>query len=103
MSSFPCTGCGCCCRRINQAVRHFNINDKKHPLYFPYGWDEDGVCDNLTEDNKCTIYEERPLICNIEKFGKYMELNPKEFFAQNIRACNYMMDLDNIPLQFRIK
>jgi Fe-S-cluster containining protein len=103
MSSFPCSGCGCCCRRINQAVSHFKAKSKKDPMYFPYTWDENGVCENLTEDNKCKVYDKRPLICNIESYGNHMKVNEQEFYQANIRACNYMMDLDNIPLEFRIK
>jgi Fe-S-cluster containining protein len=103
MSSFPCSGCGCCCRRINQAVSHFKAKSKKDPMYFPYTWDENGVCENLTEENKCKVYDKRPLICNIESYGNYMKVNEQEFYQVNIRACNYMMDLDNVPLEFRIK
>jgi len=103
MSSFPCTGCGSCCRRIKHAVSHYNVKSKKDPMYFPYSWDENGVCENLTEDNKCKVYDNRPLICNIEKYGNYMKVNVDEYYQANIRACNYMMDLDNVPLEFRIK
>ena len=80
-----------------------NINDKKDPMYFPYKWDKNGVCEHLVEDNKCKIYYKRPLICNIDRFSKYLNLNTKEFYDLNISACNKMMDEDNIPLQFRIK
>lgn len=102
MTNFPCTGCGCCCRRINVAVGHYNVKSKKDPLFFPYKWDENGVCENLTEDNKCKIYENRPLICNVEKFAEYHNLNKKEFYAANIRACNYMMESDGVSPEFRI-
>ena len=101
--SFPCTGCGCCCKRIKSAVKHYNVTDKKHPLYFPYTWDENGVCENLTEDNKCKVYDNRPLLCNVDKFAEYINYNKKEFYKSNIRACNYMMDLDNVSLELRIK
>ena len=101
--NFPCTGCGSCCKRISNAVSHYNIKDKKNPLYFPYTWDENGVCENLTDDNKCKVYHDRPIICNIDKYAEYMKLNKIEFFKSNILACNYMMDLDSVPLEFRIK
>lgn len=71
-------------------------------MYFPYNWDENGVCENLTEDNKCKVYENRPLICNVDKFAEYNKLDKNEFYKVNIRACNYMMDLDDISLEFRI-
>lgn len=72
-------------------------------MYFPYNWDENGVCENLTEDNKCKVYENRPLICNVEKFAEYNKLEKTEFYKVNIRACNYMMDIDGIDQSFRIK
>jgi Fe-S-cluster containining protein len=84
-------------------VSHYKAKSKKDPMYFPYTWDENGVCENLTEDNKCKVYDKRPLICNIERYGNHMKVNEQEFYQVNIRACNYMMDLDNVPLEFRIK
>lgn len=103
MISYPCTGCGCCCKRIDIAVKNVNISDREHPLYFPYNWDEDGTCENLTEDNKCKIYHKRPMLCDIDRICKYLKLNKKEFYKLNISACNKMMDEDGIPLQFRIE
>lgn len=72
-------------------------------MYFPYNWDENGVCENLTEDNKCKVYENRPLICNVDKFAEYNKLEKTEFYKVNIRACNYMMDIDGIDQSLRIK
>lgn len=72
-------------------------------MYFPYYWDENGVCENLTEDNKCKVYENRPLICNVDKFAEYNKLEKTEFYKVNIRACNYMMDIDGIDQSLRIK
>lgn len=100
---FPCSGCGACCRRIKQAVEHHNIINKKHPLYFPHKWDINGICEHLGDDNKCKIYSQRPLLCNIEKYAEYIGADKNEFFSINIRACNQLMDIDGIPLLFRIK
>ncbi len=102
MNKFPCTGCGSCCRRISVAVSHYNVTNKRDPLYFPYKWDENGVCENLTQDNKCKVYENRPLLCDVERFAKHMKVNREDFFLSNIRACNYLMELDNVPSEFRI-
>jgi hypothetical protein len=99
----PCTSCGSCCRRIKNAVSHFYTEDNKDPLYFPYTWDENGVCENLTEDNKCKVYENRPLLCNIDKFATYFKINKKSFIKENIDACNQLMDIDKVPIEFRIK
>jgi Fe-S-cluster containining protein len=48
-----------------------------------------GVCKYLV-NNKCDIYAERPLICNIEKMYEdhFKEtIGQNEFFMTNILAC----------------
>lgn len=100
---FPCTSCGCCCKRIRYVVQSINIYENNHPLYFPHRWTSEGVCEHLTEDNKCAIYETRPLLCNIEKLTELLGYDKKKFYLENIMACNKMMEEDNIPLDFRIE
>ena len=99
---FPCSGCGCCCKRIKSVVELLNLKDKSTPLFFPYNWDSNGVCENLLPDNKCRVYENRPLICNIEKVTEYFGYEKSSFYSQNVLACNKMMEEDNVPLRFRI-
>jgi len=72
---------------------------KGNPLYFPYK-NKDGVCEKLV-DNKCSVYKDRPLVCNIQKVAKYF--GSSQYIKQNIEACNRMMDEDNIPTKYRIK
>jgi uncharacterized protein len=91
---FPCTMCGCCCRRIGDII--------KQGIEFPYKAMSDGACEML-EDNKCKIYDSRPTICNIDKLAKILHIERKEFYKENIKACNQMMDDDNIPQEFRIR
>lgn len=99
---FPCSGCGCCCKRIKSVVEVLKLKDINSPLYFPYAWNSKGVCNNLDKQNKCKVYENRPLICNIEKLTEFLGYDKLSFYQENISACNKMMDEDNIPLQFRI-
>jgi Fe-S-cluster containining protein len=101
MNNFPCTGCGACCRRIKSAVSNFM--DAGINMEFPYQWDENGVCEMLTEDNKCSVYEDRPLICNIEKFAEVFDIDKQKFFIENIAACNILIKEDNLPEEFLIK
>jgi Fe-S-cluster containining protein len=104
MSSFPCTGCGSCCKRIEKVVQMMNVKDKNDPLYFPYEWDQDGVCEHLDKNTyRCKIYYKRPLICNVDRIAKYLNLDKGKFYELNISACNKMMDEDGVPLHFRIK
>jgi Fe-S-cluster containining protein len=109
MNNFPCTGCGACCRRIKQAVQ--NIQSLSLPektasgidFEFPYTWNENGVCNMLTDDNKCSVYEKRPLICNIDKFMEHFNLDKNDFYLENIKACNNLMKEDNMPDEYYIK
>jgi hypothetical protein len=57
----------------------------------------------LTEDNKCEVYDNRPLICNIDKMRKRLKIPKKKFYAVNIKVCNQFMDEDDLPLNLRIK
>lgn len=84
---FPCTGCGACCRTINRHEGHIVRDDPSDPYYFPYQWDETGKCEMLGEDNKCTIYESRPLLCNVDGLIDMLGLDRKEFHDLNIKAC----------------
>lgn len=68
---------------------------------FPYKADENGWCEKLI-DNRCSVYDDRPLFCNVEEMWKISE-NPKdEYYTENIKACNAMMDEDNVPINYRI-
>ena len=89
---FPCTGCGACCRIINRHELLIVRDDPNDPYYFPYGWDETGKCENLGEDNKCKIYNTRPLICNIDAFIDALGLDRVEFQNVNIEVCHKLVD-----------
>jgi Fe-S-cluster containining protein len=85
--------CGCCCKRVGIF--------KETGIYFPYDVDENGVCEML-ENNKCKVYDNRPLLCNIEKLANVAKIDKYIFFKENIKVCNKMMDEDNMPLEYRI-
>ena len=101
--NFPCTMCGGCCKRIGNVVSNFRLKESKDdPYYFPYDYDENGVCEKLDSENKCTVYENRPLLCNIDAIIKFQGVDKKEFYMQNAFTCNKIMDEDNISMEFRI-
>jgi len=102
-SSFPCTMCGACCRRIDKVVLRLDDNSPDNELHFPYKWDETGRCEKLTKNNKCSVYKNRPLICNIDKLMLKYWMPKEQFYFLNIVACNTMMDEDNLPAKYRIK
>jgi Fe-S-cluster containining protein len=98
--SYPCTGCGGCCQRVDKISLKGLGED--HPLFFPYKWDEKGVCEKLTKENKCSVYESRPLVCNIDKLADQIGLDKDTFYRENILACNKIMEEDGKPMEFRI-
>jgi len=69
---FPCDKCGACCRVID--------------------------CVFLTKENKCSIYGNRPFICDTKKmFDKiYSEsMSKEEYFKKSEEACNKLKELHN--------
>ncbi len=65
---FACTMCGKCCFFTKDAIEKFGATK--------FGWklQEDGSCQYLTADKKCSIYEKRPLICRLYPFY----INPED-------------------------
>lgn len=97
---FECSGCGACCRRIETAVLATqNIEELK----FPYTWDKDGKCDMLNDDNTCKVYEDRPLLCNVEKIADHFKLEKKGFYKLNHKSCLEMQKIDNVEEKFKLK
>ena len=81
---FPCSKCGLCCKKIGEVVT--NLKTLNIEVDFPYSWNENGEC-KMLKDNLCTVYEQRPLICDVERFSKEYGLNKKQFYKENMKAC----------------
>jgi len=89
MNEYPCIKCGLCCKRVNKAVENMKLMFGE--VDFPYKWDETGRCEMLDENNLCKVYETRPLMCNVNRFGELIGVNEIEFFNLNIDACNLLL------------
>lgn len=50
---------------------------RRAALTFPYKTDASGVCEKLV-DGKCSVYEDRPLLCNVKELGKAMHVNESQ-------------------------
>lgn len=75
---FKCDKCGICCRSI-----------KNNPIYKHLDRG-DGICKYLDEQNLCSIYETRPLICNVdEAFSQIFssEMSKEEYYKLNYESC----------------
>lgn len=56
---------------------------------------DDGSCKFLGEDNLCTIYEERPTICNVAKVYDefFKDKVPEEiFYEKTAEACKKLQN-----------
>lgn len=93
MTRFPCTVCGECCRQVSLAVE---------TQWLDRG---DGICQHLDEKmNLCKIYQERPLICQIDSiFDAYrQQMTKSEFYRLNAECCNILQERAGLPSEFRV-
>lgn len=76
---FQCGRCGRCCRQVGKAKVNVDLDRG------------DGVCRFLNEStNLCSIYNNRPLICNIDRAYDEMYsdlITREEFYEINYEAC----------------
>jgi len=86
LDKFKCSKCGACCRNLDKSI-HFAEYHKG-----------DGVCMYFDIDsNLCTIYDKRPLLCNIDEayyvyFENYMTRD--EYYVQNYNACEVLREIE---------
>jgi Fe-S-cluster containining protein len=66
MRNFPCDKCNAKCCKEEYIDKSFG---------FPYKFSE-GYCEKLDRTiMECTVYDERPLVCNTIKLWEYMKNN----------------------------
>ena len=89
---FNCTKCGLCCKKVKLIVESSPIfSDKESQFYFPYSWGENGTCEKL-KGNMCSVYKDRPLICNVDKFADVLGVDKHEFFKQTEDYCKTLQN-----------
>ncbi len=82
---YPCTKCSLCCTKIGQILQKKESVFQKEIDEFPYK-EKDGVCEML-KDKICSVYDNRPDLCNIEFMSNKYGITEKE----NIASCNSMI------------
>lgn len=79
---FICSKCGLCCRNLKLSFLYNDLNRG------------DGICKYFdTDSNLCTIYENRPILCNIdEAFKIYFayKMTKEEYYELNYKACKQL-------------
>ena len=82
MPKFKCDCCGLCCRHIDKVPQLKNFDSGR------------SFCKCLnTQTNLCTIYYERPDLCNVEVgYKKYFadQYTEEEFFRLNYKVCEQL-------------
>lgn len=81
---FECSKCGICCRNIDKIPELSEFHNG------------DGVCIYLNRNNLCSIYENRPDICNVEKMYqlKYKDIMSwDEYEKMNMEGCRILRKL----------
>jgi len=97
MNDFDCQQCGDCCKniRIFTVIESSKIEIMTLPSNcvqqedFPYHI-KNGQCEKLTDDNKCSVYSNRPILCDVKKLWqhRYSEvLNWEDFYRINKAMC----------------
>jgi len=110
MEDFPCTGCSLCCRSLGSIVRTAKQGDPESVFYkaaeaFPYSWDESGCC-TMLENNLCSVYDNRPLLCNVKELGSVYAVEAgvtlNDVYSLNARICNSLIANANLNKSFMI-
>tara|TARA_R100000781_G_scaffold6151_3_gene6526 strand:- start:192 stop:524 length:333 start_codon:yes stop_codon:yes gene_type:complete len=91
---FPCTSCGLCCQNLSEM--HTTHYEQHSPIVqflidkFPYKISEEGVCEKFV-DGQCSVYNDRPIVCNVRLGGIIQGLDQQEWYEQVAVGCNIMI------------
>lgn len=96
MKSFECSICGECCKHMEDALKNLpeaayliGIENAKFPFTH-----KNGICEKLSIDNRCTVYDKRPFICNAEKMATLIaeksNLNKESIYMQFKENCKQL-------------
>lgn len=116
MDKFECSSCGLCCKRVGRSVKEarkwLSENKNKKPdartkavATFPFKTNEKGWCEKLGEDGKCTVYENRPDVCSVEKSFELFAggRTKEEYFTANAQLCNSWIRKEGLGTEFLVK
>lgn len=82
---FKCSRCGLCCKNIGVSRLYADLNRG------------DGICKFFDQNSSlCTIYENRPLICNVDAmYTTYFadKMSKSEFYELNYAGCQVLKQL----------
>ena len=106
MDNFPCTKCGLCCKQLaNTLANQHSLPQKLQDLLsiFPYRPKPDGSCPKLTEDGLCSVYESRPIICNIKLSATLYNHDITDWYRINADNCNNLIEKAGLSTDYLVK
>ena len=106
MDNFPCTKCGLCCKQLaNTLANQHSLPQKLQDLLsiFPYRPKPDGSCPKLTEDGLCSVYDSRPIICNINLAAQVLNHDITDWYRINAENCNNLINNAGISTDYLVK
>ncbi len=88
---YNCEACGKCCENVGVMLDSpQNIPRLEEVVNaFPYEANPDGSCPMLV-DGRCSVYEDRPLICRVEELGVWLGVNEKDWYELNKKSCKIL-------------
>lgn len=104
--SFPCTQCGICCSLVGRILLTKDLQPnsviREAIEEFPYKTDSAGCCEKYV-DNKCSIYEDRPTMCNVAKMAELLDIPLEAYYKQSAKACNLLITSFGLDESFLIR
>lgn len=97
---YPCrANCALCCRNDNPKMAVDAIQDLINDgldvdpslTEFPYKL-INGSCENITKDNLCKVYNNRPKICQLQTSAEMLGIPVVEMFIANMKECNKVIE-----------
>ena len=104
MNSFPCTSCGQCCRNVHYLLDMPDDGSVYSELIrrFPYNTNEDGSCEMLTDDGLCSVYENRPLLCNLKLAALLVGYTNDDWMKLQATECNSMIKEAGLDEKYKV-
>ena len=106
MDNFPCTKCGLCCKQLGNTLSNLSsLPPKLQDLLsiFPYRPKPDGSCPKLTEDGLCSVYDSRPIVCNISLSAKLFNHDITDWYRINADYCNSLIEKAGLSSDYLVK
>ena len=104
MNDFPCTSCGQCCKNVGFRLSQTYDNPILNDLIdrFPYKAKDDGSCEMLTDDGLCSVYDHRPLVCNVKLGALLLGLYDDNWMEIQADECNKIIEEANLDDKFKV-